>query len=303
MTHSEATTGHDSAASTSTGAPRTTRSAESTAPTSISLSRPQSRTPSPQHKNYQVALQAMLEKHATETGTLLAALADAQHNAQFLRAENAKLVQRVEDLEAELVDAHAQLRAHQYASAAAAAAATPPPPSSPAPHLQPPPRAVFSRMERQASADATAMTRRRPPLPIIPIPGHAQGSSRVAVAVAAAAEDADDENATYHHHQGGGGGGGRAAASRRASGTDSVFAVPPSNMSLLLLQEQPAGSRRSVGSVSMTTASAPTDAPGSPRSLFLRPEHEMHLGDLGSLDMRFTEDEADDLADDDDVLL
>ena len=142
------------------------------------------------------------------------------------------------------------------------------------------------------------MTRRRPPLPIIPIPGHAQGSSRVAV-TAAAVVDADEENATYHHHQGGG----RAAASRRASGTDSVFAVPPSNMSMLLLQEQPAGSRRSVGSVSMTTASAPTDAPGSPRSLFLRPEHEMHLGDLGSLDMRFTEDEADDLADDDDVLL
>jgi len=105
-------------------------------------------------------------------------------------------------------------------------------------------------------------------------------------------EDADEEDSTYQ-------GGGRLAASRRASGAESVFALPPPNMSLLL-QELPAGSRRSVGSVSMTTASAPTDAPGSPRSLFLRPEHELHLGDLGSLDMRFTEDEIDDVGDGDD---
>ena len=60
----------------------------------------------------------------------------------------------------------------------------------------------------------------------------------------------------------------------------------------MLLQEQPAGSRRSGSTVSVTTAGAPTDAPGSPRSLFLRPEHELHLGDMS--DMRFTEDEADD---------
>lgn len=285
MTHSEAT-GHDSA-STSTGARGTTRSAESTAPTSISLSRPQSRTPSPQHKNYQAALQALQGKHATETGTLLAALADAQHNTQSLRAENAKLTERIEDLEAELVDARAQLRAHhQYASATAGAQR---PLSSS--HLQP--RGVFGRMERQASADATATTRRRP----IPIPAHAhaQGSRVVDLK---RLEDADDEYATYHQQ------GGRLAAvsaSRRGSGTESVFAVPPPNMSMLL-QEQPAGSRRSVGSISMTTASAPTDAPGSPRSLFLRPEHEMHLGDMGSLDMRFTEDEADDTIDDDSAL-
>jgi hypothetical protein len=294
MTHSEAT-GHDSA-STSTGAPRTTRSAESTAPTSISLSRPQSRTPSPQHKNYQAAIQAMQEKHTTETGTLLAALADAQQNTQSIRAENAKLVARIEDLEAELVDARAQLRAHQYASAAAVAM---PPPSSN--QLHPVTRAVFSRMDRQASADAVAITtasKRRPPLPLpVPISGHPQGSNS-RVTDLKRLEDADGEDATFQ--MGGiggiGGGGGRLTAtapSRRASWGESLFEVPPPNMSMLL-QEQPAGSRRSVGSISMTTASAPTDAPGSPRSLFLRPEHELHLGDLGSLDMRFTEDEADD---------
>ena len=297
MTHSEAT-GHDSA-STSTGAPRTTRSAESTAPTSISLSRPQSRTPSPQHKNYQVALQAMQEKHATETGTLLAALADAQHNAQSLRAENARLVKHIEGLEADLVDARAQLRAHQYASVGTPA--SPQPQLSSSSHLQPSlARAVFGRMERPASPDPAAkMTRRWPtvPIPTPILPGHGHGHGHVhaqgsRVVDLKRLEDADDENATHQ--------GGRLAVERRASGTESVFAVPPGNMSMLL-QELPAGSRRSVGSVSMTTAaSAPTDAPGSPRSLFLRPEHEMHLGDLGSLDMRFTEDEADDDAADDD---
>jgi hypothetical protein len=90
----------------------------------------------------------MQEKHTTEMGTLLAALADAQQNAQSLHADNAKLVVRVKELEAELVDARGQLRAHQYASAAAVAM---PPPSFT--------RAKFSRMERQASADAVAMTK------------------------------------------------------------------------------------------------------------------------------------------------
>jgi len=241
-------------------------------------------------------MQAMVEKHATETGTLLAALADAQHNAQSLRAENCTLKERIEDLEGELVDARAQLRAHQYASATAVAMAPPP-----SPHLKPPlGRSVFSRMERQASADATAMTRRRPTVGI-PISGqHPQVSgSRVVDLDLERMRDADEENATYPY-QGALAGAAPASASRRASGdADSLFAVPPPNMSLLL-QEQPerAGSRRSGGSsVSMTTVSARTDAPGSPRSLFLRPEHELHLGDLGSLEMRFTEDEGGDDAD------
>jgi hypothetical protein len=238
MTHSDMTT------STSTGAPRTTRSAESTAPTS------QSRTPSPQHKSHQAALQAMQEKHATETGTLLAALADAQHIAQSLRTENAKLTKRIEDLEAQLIAAH---------------------------HRAPLARSVFSRAERQNSTDALA--RRWPHPPVPPIPAYLTQNTPNRVL-----EDADADDDTYHSG---------VAAVRRPSGNESLFALPPSNMSMLL-QELPAGSRRSTSSISVTTVGAPTDAPGSPRSLFLRPEHEMHLGDLDSFDMRFTEDEADD---------
>ena len=249
MTHSDMT-----ATSTSTGAPRTTRSAESTAPTSISLSHPQSRTPSPQHQSHQAALQAMQEKHAMETGTLLAALADAQHIAQSLRSENAKLTLRVDDLEAQLVAAHhAQFRAQQQPIQPQ------PPPSSLA-------RSVFSKIERQNSADALASRRWPPP----PVPSVLPGRHHVL----------EDEDDTYD---------GRVVEARRSE--SSLFVLPPSNMSMLL-QEQPAGSRRSGSTVSVTTAGAPTDAPGSPRSLFLRPEHELHLGDMS--DMRFTEDEADD---------
>ena len=251
MTHSDMT------ASTSTGPPRTTRSAESTAPTSMG---PQSRTPSPQHKTHQAALQALQEKHTTETGTLLAALADAQHIAQSLRTENARLTKRVEELEAQLVAAHhAQLRAQQ-----------------------PMVRSVFSKVERQNSADALAR-RAMPPPPVPVLPGHHPQYSSSRMLDLNFQEDADAEDSTYH---------GNGVVPRRTSDSGSVFALPPPNMSMLL-QELPAGSRRSVGSASVTTTGAPTDAPGSPRSLFLRPEHELHLGDMDSLDMRFTEDEAD----------
>ncbi|KAH9014748.1 hypothetical protein EDB85DRAFT_2212910 [Lactarius pseudohatsudake] len=60
----------------------TTHSAESTAPTS--MLRPHSRTPSPQHKSHQAALQ---EKHATETDTLLTALVDTEVITESLRTD------------------------------------------------------------------------------------------------------------------------------------------------------------------------------------------------------------------------
>ncbi|KAH9059755.1 hypothetical protein EDB87DRAFT_1577417 [Lactarius vividus] len=223
MMHSDAT------GSTSTGARRTTRSAESTASTSISMSHPESRTPSLQHKGYLVALHAMKDKHATETGTLLA---DAQHISRSPRTETARVMKRMDDLEAQLVAAHhTQLRAQQPLA-----------------------RFVFSRVERQNSTDAPA--RRCPPPPVMPLSSRVLDTSRQ--------EDADAEDAT----------------SRPASNSESVFALPLPKMSTLL-REQPTGLCRSASSVSPTTAGAATDEPRSPRGLFLRPEHELHLGDMG----------------------
>ena len=50
----------------------------------------------------------------------------------------------------------------------------------------------------------------------------------------------------------------------------------------------------SAGNVSPTTANfSMNEMAGSPRSLYLRPEHELHLGDMASLDLQFEDDEDD----------
>ncbi|KAH9047175.1 hypothetical protein EDB84DRAFT_1621261 [Lactarius hengduanensis] len=164
---SQEMTQSDAMASTSTGAPRTTRTPDSTAPPPISMSW----TPSPQHKDHQAALHAMQDTHATETGTLLAALAAAQHIAQSLRTEDARLTKRVEDLEAQL---HTQLRAQQPLA-----------------------RSVFSRVERQHSSDT--LVRRCPP-PLVPIilARHLQNTTSSRDLDLKRQEDADAEDATYH---------------------------------------------------------------------------------------------------------
>jgi len=106
---------------------------------------------------------------------------------------------------------------------------------------------------------------------------------------------------------------------KRLSSSSSIFHAPPSNMSLLL-QEDGANSsdfddrsaasgsilasptmvlpridgspnrghraNKSIASVaSMATTSPNASMLGSPRSLLLKPEHEMHLGDMDSLDL------------------
>ncbi|KAH9171590.1 hypothetical protein EDB89DRAFT_2177277 [Lactarius sanguifluus] len=242
-------TDSDATASTSTGAPRTTRSTVSTAPTSVSMSR----TSSPQHKDHRAALHAMQDKHATETGTLLAALADAQHIAQSLRTEGARLTKRVEDLEAQLVAAHhTQLRAPSSAGSSA---------TIPRTHSLGGARLCPCRLFPHTTCRIPPTARSWTSI----VKRTRMRKTRRIVAAALRAH-------------------------RRASDSESVFALPPPNMSMLL-QEQPAGSRRSASSVSLATAGAETDGRRSPRSLFLRPEHELHLGDIGRF---FTEDDASD---------
>ncbi|KAH9039435.1 hypothetical protein EDB83DRAFT_2524354 [Lactarius deliciosus] len=159
MTHSDAT------ASTSTSAPRATRS--------------------PRFYCLDVDLH---DKHATETGTLLAALADAQHIAQSPRTEGAKLTKRVEDLEAQL---HTQLRAQQPLA-----------------------RTVFSRVERHNSSDAPA--RRCPPPPV------ADCSRTPPCRIPPTARDPDLRSSR------------RTRMRNDATDSESVLALPPPNMSMLL---------------------------------------------------------------------
>ncbi|KAG6844775.1 hypothetical protein H0H87_003893 [Tephrocybe sp. NHM501043] len=97
---------------------------------------------------------------------------------------------------------------------------------------------------------------------------------------------------------------------RRFSTTSSIFPVPPANMTMLLHDNDhdllngspdhvrfspPASQATSLGDDSVPDTSvvsavsvSPTNfsmTTGSPGSLFLRPEHEVHLGDMDSLDL------------------
>ncbi|EIM84490.1 uncharacterized protein STEHIDRAFT_170175 [Stereum hirsutum FP-91666 SS1] len=104
--------------------PRTTYST-STAPTSVVASNglggsSTSGGPSPKRSQNQAhqtpssaLIQSLHEKHSMETSALLSALADSQRGAQGLRDENARLDERVRELEAALEDAHALARRYQ----------------------------------------------------------------------------------------------------------------------------------------------------------------------------------------------
>ncbi|KAI0049077.1 hypothetical protein FA95DRAFT_1557349 [Auriscalpium vulgare] len=289
MTNSEHGAIFDSVSTT----PRTTFSSGSTAPTSVSGAS------SPQH--VQAALQSLQGKHALETGTLLAALADSQRTAQTLRDENAHLSGRVQELEAQLANAQAQLRHPPYA----------PPPLS---------RSVLDRVGRPTSSDGRG--RRYQPRSQLILGGEMSPQRQSPLL-----GDDNDENellstshldSTYRMER------------KRYSGAESIFTHPASNMSLLLHEDgvpdrshpgsmrssSPGSSSRrfsvshhaprpslgsSVGNISPTTASfSMAEMQGSPKSLFLRPEHELHLGDMASLDLRFDGEDDEHGADDGD---
>ncbi|KZV69425.1 hypothetical protein PENSPDRAFT_753393 [Peniophora sp. CONT] len=258
----------------------------STAATSIS------RAPSP---NVQAVLK---EKHAMETGVLLSALADSQRTASQLRDENAALRTRVDELEADLVRAHSQLRMAQRAQ------------------VQPPfrERAPYSPISRPGSADGQRPIRRVQPR-----------VSPVTSLLPAASIDSEEEP-TYHP-----GDRLRPLHNRKPSSSGSVFARPPSDMDLLMhepvgapaslrsalsasplarstspSQESPPPTAREyefardeftssrlanregdpLPSPTATSFTSNTDGPsGSPRSLFLHPEHEQLLGDMPSIEL------------------
>ncbi|KZT21743.1 hypothetical protein NEOLEDRAFT_727685 [Neolentinus lepideus HHB14362 ss-1] len=226
----------------------------STAPTSLSTA------PSiPQQ--HQTEVETLKERHAMETEALLSALADSQRTAKMLREENTQLRDRVSEVELQMNELLEQLRRQQ---------AVPPPSSTFLQHYQSP-RNVFSRIGS-------------PELPISKTQTRISGlrsrdrSPRETISSPVEETRALPEPCSGHHR-------------RRSSTTSSVFRLPPSNMSMLMNEEDkavPSGT----GNISPTSTSFST-MPGSPGSLNLRPEHEMHLGDLGSLDLDLGFDDDD----------
>lgn len=283
--------------------PRTTFSAASTAPTSISAH---------SSPNYPLPdMQKMHDMHSLQTQTLMNALADSQLTTRLLREENIQLRDRIHDLENRLDDAMNELQRMQFASIQSQS------------HL--PTSGPFSRSstQRPSGTRGTEFTFRRPspqrssPLslhssngevhvleasPEIVAPPSTSASARTSI-------ESRRDSDPYHKNI------------RRFSNSSSIFPGPPSTMSMLLHEDghlsdshskssasptlvmsklparQPQSSSHpahhhraaSSGNISPTTANF-SMLTGSPGSLYLRPEHERLLGDMPTLDLGSGED-------------
>lgn len=280
-------------------APRTTFSG-STAPTSISAA----------SSSQQAAIQMMKEKHDLETEALLSALSDSQRTTKTLREENFRLRDRIRELEDELDEMRTQI--HRLASGVLSPRAPPLGPFSMSPHDR------SLRLPSPLAASRRPATQR--PLSHVYTNGFtksAEGQSPQSSRAASPSRGDSPAPVTVAAPR---------PRRRRASTTSSVFPNVPQNMSLLMLEEAmhdrtgPLSSPPSptlVGGIphrsslcnnsnsalglhaahththiSPTIASfSLTEIPGSPSSLQLRPEHEMHLGDMATLSLYAMSDE------------
>lgn len=234
-------------------------------------------------------LHQLQEKHSLETGVLLNALADSQRTTRVLREENTHLRERLQDLEDRLSSALAQLRRLQHVTPSSALSAT--------------------SQQRCSVADlSTGPTHTHSPHHVYPsyrIPSDIPFSSETSVISPEVLSSNDPLSRT---------------ALKRHSASSSLFPVLPSNMTMLMQEEdihdyagehlhrsaspsptmvfsklsnspkrvshhEPGHSiSSSAGNISPTTANF-SMVTGSPRSLNLRPEHERHLGDMASLEL------------------
>jgi hypothetical protein len=257
---------------TYTNTPRTTFSALSTAPTTASTFS--------SSQSMHVALQAMKEKHDAATEALLYALADSQRTTKILRDENEELRQQIrvlsEQFEVVVRDLGCSLR---RSSSSHLATGMPPEHKSRTLSVDSPHRVPES--QSHSTSKTSIATPERPSLP-----------------------DRRDNVSPLKQHR------------RRFSAASSVFPILPTNMSMLMHEEgfslershgfsvqtrsppSPSPSSRtkesrhghtrslsSNGNISPSTANFSASVAGSPGSLFLRPEHEVHLGDMTNLDL------------------
>ncbi|KAI6147754.1 hypothetical protein BKA82DRAFT_4143899 [Pisolithus tinctorius] len=290
MTPSEGVTW---AGSPTFSAPRTTLSGGSTAPTSISAS----------SSAHQAAMQLLKDKHDLETEALLAALSDSQRTTKTLREENTQLRDRIQELEDELEALRDQLR--RLANGVQ--------PSRPASQVA----FTKSTLDRKNGTPSLLSNGDVPRRPVVQrshsfLPAQSISSVRSSVDLGGAMrEESPTRSSAFLDTLP------RSTGQRRASIASSIFPTLPNNMSLLMLEEAmhdhgalsstsvspPSPSRlpkRLNGSVlngqhvstSIPTPATPattdfsmTEVPGSPTSLQLRPEHELHLGDMANLSL------------------
>ncbi|KAH9922371.1 uncharacterized protein B0H18DRAFT_1018106, partial [Fomitopsis serialis] len=288
--------------------PRTTFSAASTAPTSVSAS---------SSAHLQSELQSLQEQHQIETGALLSALADSQRTAKVLREENTQLRDRLAEIEFKLAGAMEEVQKLQSA----------PPPSS----------QLGSRVSHSRYGSVTAervsrvgsrSPRKQSVLREYESPEGSCSSpssehSRTVVPAVANHAELEPYLDTRRFN-------------KRMSTSSSLFHGPPSNMSMLMHEEalSAAGSgtgerdhsvvfssrpqspasptlvlaklstgplpiagleekvRPELGNISPTTADF-SMATSSPGSLNLRPEHELHLEDMPSFELNPDQDDDD----------
>lgn len=273
----------------------------STAPTTASAS-------SLHHEN---EIQALREKHRMESDVLLSALSDSQLVNKVLREEMAGLRDRIQNLEDRNLDLLDQLR-------------HPPPPSIPIPISRYP---SYDRIPRHESTEALYKRSRPPRLqPIFPASETAEKQNMFRHS-SSSLRDRDGNSLDPNSFLDGSIG--KRSMRNRLSVSSSVFRGPPSTMSMLnddeddeelpqasaaLSNESPPPSPtlvfRKMGdaahepSHSMSSSfsnASPTTAnftsQDSPTSLRLLSDHEDHLGDMASLDLRGDFDDFDDFDD------
>lgn len=285
--------------SDSASTPRTTFSA-STAPTSVSSSS--------MHRHLQDELNSLQEKHALETGALLNALADSQRTTRVLREENAQLRDRLQYAEEQLAAAREELQRQQLSQT-----------------FNPPSTSTLGRssLYRLAGHSATELPRRTYAPSRLQTLLRASADDLLLDEKLAAEETAPkrlshDSTSYAGSHR------------RRGSEASSIFLPVPNNMTMLMHDDGPApeafGGRSSVScsphsatmvlgqpappsknpyashapqpSMSSTVGNiSPTTAcfsmmTGSPGSLRLQPEHEILLGDMPSLDLHASNEDA-----------
>ncbi|KAG6854041.1 hypothetical protein C0991_011246 [Blastosporella zonata] len=306
---------------TLTTSSRDTPRSASTAPTSVSGSSFAFIGRDRDREREKEEIREMKEKHANETGALLGALSDSQRTTKVLREENGELRERLEQAEAEnnalrrvvgdLTKETGDLRVQVQMFKSNLNSSTSSRLGTTGWSIPLRKSALSSSMHIDQEDDEWSS------------PSNSQLHNNFDVTPESHKplnRNGKKQDGGYHHAnnlelpQPGptlSSNSGSSNHIRRFSSTSSIFPVPPANMTLLLhdqdqdllsggldlsrfsptgpapipLRDDSAGLDNSVAS---TVSISPTNfsmTTGSPGSLFLRPEHEVHLGDLDSLDL------------------